>query len=113
MVEQAGMSYVQIPMTTHQPPTSKQLAQFLALVGDSAGQPVYVHCVGGKHRTGVMTAVYRMTLDGWTADQAFAEMKQFEFEKGIVSHSALKHFVYDYYSSLRHGTPRLAVDQVH
>ncbi len=50
MAEAAGIAYVQIPMTVHTPPTSPQLAQFLALVSDPASQPVYVHCVGGRHR---------------------------------------------------------------
>jgi protein-tyrosine phosphatase len=51
MTEQSGMRYVQIPMTTHQEPTNAQIAQFLSIVNDPASQPVYVHCVGGKHRT--------------------------------------------------------------
>lgn len=95
MVEQAGMNYVQIPMTTHVPPTPEQIKQFLELVTDSASQPVYVHCVGGKHRTGVMTAVYRMTLNGWSADQAFKEMKQYKFGWEML-HPEFKKFVYSY-----------------
>jgi protein tyrosine/serine phosphatase len=95
MVEQAGMNYVQIPMTTHVPPTQEQIKQFLSLVTDSASQPVYVHCVGGKHRTGVMTAVYRMTLNGWSADQAFKEMKQYKFGWEMM-HPEFKKFVYTY-----------------
>jgi uncharacterized protein (TIGR01244 family) len=79
LVEQAGMAYLRIPMTTHVPPTPDQIAQFLGAVTAVAGQPVYVHCVGGRHRTGVMTAVYRMTFDGWTAAQAFAEMKRYRY----------------------------------
>ena len=79
LVERAGMTYLQIPMTTSKAPTAKELAQFLAVVNESASQPVYVHCVGGKHRTGVMTAVYRMTSEGWTADRAFQEMKRYKF----------------------------------
>ena len=71
MAERAGMRYVQIPMTTHEPPTSAQLAQFLKIVNDPGSQPVYVHCIGGRHRTGVMTAAYRMTEHGWNADQAY------------------------------------------
>jgi protein tyrosine phosphatase (PTP) superfamily phosphohydrolase (DUF442 family) len=95
MVEQAGMNYVQIPMTTHVPPTQEQIKQFLSLATDSASQPVYVHCVGGRHRTGVMTAVYRMTLDGWSADQAFKEMKQYKFGWEML-HPEFKKFVYTY-----------------
>src|SRR3989338_7476027 len=48
LVEQAGMAYVHIPMTTHVSPTPAQIAQFLAVVGGEADQPVYVHCVGGR-----------------------------------------------------------------
>jgi uncharacterized protein (TIGR01244 family) len=95
MAAQAGMKYVQIPMTTHQPPTSAQVAQFLQIVNDPASQPVYVHCVGGRHRTGVMTAVYRMTNEGWTGDQAFKEMKQYKYGADFL-HSEFKAFVHDY-----------------
>ena len=95
MVERANMTYVEIPMTTHEPPTAVQLAQFLGIVNDPANQPVYVHCVGGRHRTGVMTAVYRMTADSWTPDQAFKEMKQYEFGADFL-HPEFKQFVYGY-----------------
>src|SRR5262245_19359224 len=75
----AGLAYVQIPMTTHEVPTQAKLDQFLEIVTNPERQPVYVHCVGGRHRTGVMTAVYRMERDGWTAEQAFQEMKAYKF----------------------------------
>jgi tyrosine-protein phosphatase SIW14 len=95
MAESAGITYVQIPMTTHTAPTAAQLAQFLSLVNDPASQPVYVHCVGGRHRTGVMTASYRMSHEGWTADQAFKEMKQYNFGADFL-HPEFKSFVYSY-----------------
>jgi tyrosine-protein phosphatase SIW14 len=98
--ESAGMSYVQIPMTTHTVPTSAQLAQFLGIVNDPASQPVYVHCVGGRHRTGVMTAAYRMTHEGWSGDQAFKEMKQYNFGSDFL-HPEFKQFVYGYHPDVR------------
>ena len=94
-VEQAGMSFQRIPMTTHEPPTAATLATFLTLVNDPANQPVYVHCAGGRHRTGVMTAAYRITTEGWTADKAFKEMKQFKFGADFL-HPEFKQFVYAY-----------------
>jgi protein tyrosine/serine phosphatase len=100
MVEHAGMKYIQIAMTTHQVPTTEQLAQFLKLVNDSASQPVYVHCVGGRHRTGVMTAAYRITHDGWTAERAFKEMKNYKFGADFL-HAEFKQFVYGYPAALR------------
>ena len=95
MVAKAGMAYVALPMTTRVAPTPEQLAQFLEIVNDPANQPVYVHCVGGKHRTGVMTAVYRMTQHSWTADQAFNEMKKFKFGSSML-HPEFRRFVYGY-----------------
>ena len=38
---------------------------------------VFVHCQHGKERTGTMVAVYRMTLERWTPEQALAEMESF------------------------------------
>jgi protein tyrosine/serine phosphatase len=95
LTEHAGMRYLQIPMTTHQAPTPAQLTEFLKVVNDPSNQPVYVHCVGGRHRTGVMTAAYRMTQDGWGADQAFKEMKQYKFGADFL-HPEFKEFVYGY-----------------
>jgi protein tyrosine/serine phosphatase len=96
MTEQAGMKYVRIPMTTHEPPTAGQLAEFLSIVNEPANEPVYVHCVGGRHRTGVMTAAFRMTGQGWTADQAFREMKTYNFGADFL-HSEFKAFVYAFH----------------
>jgi protein tyrosine/serine phosphatase len=98
--EKAGMTYFQIPMTTRVVPTAAQLTEFLKIVNDPANQPVYVHCVGGRHRTGVMTAAYRITHDGWTADQAFKEMKQYKFGADFL-HPEFKQFVYAYPQTIR------------
>jgi tyrosine-protein phosphatase SIW14 len=97
-VESAGMKFYRIELSDRAWPDKDNVGQFLQIVDDSSNLPVYVHCHGGKHRTGAMTAVYRISHDGWTADQAFDEMKQYEFEQG-VGHGVLKHFVYDYYAN--------------
>jgi uncharacterized protein (TIGR01244 family) len=95
MALRTGMKYVHIPMTTHEPPTPEKLAQFLQIVDDPANQPVFVHCVGGRHRTGVMTAAYRMARHGWTADQAFKEMKSYKFGADFL-HPEFKKFVFGF-----------------
>jgi tyrosine-protein phosphatase SIW14 len=99
LVQQAGMKFYRIPLTTSERPSDAAVVEFLKLVNDPANQPVYVHCQGGRHRTGVMTAVYRMTQDGWNADQAYQEMKRYRFE-GFPGHPILKRFVYDYFSHM-------------
>jgi protein tyrosine/serine phosphatase len=99
LVKRAGMKSFRIPMSTRSTPRPQDVEAFLRLVNDPANRPVFVHCVGGRHRTGVMTAVYRMTGEGWTADRAYAEMKTFRFE-GFLGHPALKRFVFDYETRL-------------
>ena len=103
MVEKAGMKYCEIPMDSHTPPADSQVAEFLRLVNDPVNRPVYVHCVAGKHRTGVMTAIYRMSKHRWTADQAYKEMQKYQFGPALF-HLKLKRFVYDYYRRLIHAS---------
>jgi protein tyrosine/serine phosphatase len=97
-VRALGMQYFNIPMKASKAATSEQTDHFFKLVNDSANWPVYVHCKGGRHRTGALTAVYRIVHDGWTADQAYDEMKKYDFNSGVFGGpSAQKNFVYSFY----------------
>jgi len=91
----AGMKFVRFPMTTHQVPSPALIAQFMALVTNPDNQPVYVHCIGGRHRTGVMTAIYRMSVDGWSTVQALQEMKRYKFGAEFL-HPEFKAFIDTY-----------------
>ena len=104
LAREAGLSYFQIPMSTRKAPTAAQITEFLKIVNDPANQPVYVHCVGGRHRTGVMTALYRLTHDAWTAGRAFDEMKHYKFGADFL-HPEFKSFVYDYATQLSLAAP--------
>ena len=99
MVEGAGMKFYRIGLSDSSWPSRDKPEQFLKIVNDPANQPVFVHCHGGRHRAGIMTAIYRMTHDGWTAERAYAEMKQYGFESGF-GHGGLKDYVYDYYAGM-------------
>ncbi|HMD35800.1 MAG TPA: dual specificity protein phosphatase family protein [Vicinamibacterales bacterium] len=95
IVQDLGMKFFRIPMSTHETPSSSKVARFLELVDNPANQPVYVHCQGGRHRTGVMTAVYRIADEGWTANRAAAEMKQYKFGPDLL-HMEFARFVQMY-----------------
>ena len=95
VVEAAGMKFYRIGLSDSSWPSTEKAEQFLELVNNPANQPVFIHCHGGRHRAGAMTAIYRITHDKWTAEQAFAEMKRYEFERGF-GHATLKDYVYDY-----------------
>lgn len=93
----AGLQYINIPLTTKRVATEEQTAYFLSLVNDPANWPVYVHCKGGRHRTGEMTAIYRITQDRWTAEQAYTEMKKYDFEDSFFYPRILKKYVFSFY----------------
>ncbi|HXQ70633.1 MAG TPA: hypothetical protein VN844_09110 [Pyrinomonadaceae bacterium] len=94
-----GLNYFNLPLLPGRRATKEQTEYFLRLVNDPANAPVYVHCKGGRHRTGAMTAVYRITHDGWTAEQAFEEMLKYDFNEGFFGGgpSAQKKFVFEFY----------------
>jgi protein tyrosine/serine phosphatase len=72
-VQGTGMTYVHIPATAWQP-DEKTVVRFLQIVTDAGQSPVFVHCQRGADRTGMMCAIYRVAVQGWSKDQAIDEM---------------------------------------
>lgn len=77
------LQYVHIPMAAwdveHQ-----EVVQFLKVVTDSKRHPVFVHCLHGADRTGMMVALYRVVVDGWSKAEAIREMKQGGFGHHMI-----------------------------
>jgi protein tyrosine phosphatase (PTP) superfamily phosphohydrolase (DUF442 family) len=97
LVESLGMKYINIPMASKKYPTSEVTDMFLRTVNDPATGKFFVHCAGGRHRTGAMGAVYRYQFYHWNFDQVYKEMKQYDFYTSW-GHQAFKDFVEDYYA---------------
>ena len=95
MVESLGMTYIHIPMIAKKYPTTEATELFLKTVNDPSTGKFYVHCAGGRHRTGAMGAVYRFQLYKWDFEQVYKEMKQYDFYTRW-GHGAFKDFVQDY-----------------
>jgi protein tyrosine phosphatase (PTP) superfamily phosphohydrolase (DUF442 family) len=67
------------------------IVAFLKVAQDPARQPVFVHCSQGRDRTGYCIAAWRMVVEGWSADEAIAEMEAFHFNAvWIGNRSALR-----------------------
>jgi protein tyrosine/serine phosphatase len=94
-VEALGMKYVNIPMSDKDYPEMAKIEQFLKLVDDPTTGKFYVHCAGGRHRTGVIGAVYRFNHYNWNYDQVYAEMKKYDYYSRW-GHGDMKKFVKDY-----------------
>jgi protein tyrosine/serine phosphatase len=106
-VESLGMKYVNIAIEDKHAPQEAQIAEFLKLANDPATGKFFVHCAGGRHRTGIMGAVYRFNFYGWNFDQVYAEMKQFDFYTSW-GHGDQKKYVEDYWQRVQSGQVHVA-----
>jgi protein tyrosine/serine phosphatase len=55
-------------------PEEEEAVRFLRIVADPEHLPALVHCQHGADRTGSMSAVYRIAMQGWTKEDATREM---------------------------------------
>jgi len=99
-VEAAGMRYVNIPIVDKGYPTEDNIAAFLKTVDDKDTGVFYVHCAGGRHRTGDMGALYRFTRSGWDFDKVYKEMENYDFYTSN-GHGRQKDFVVDYAAKIK------------
>ena len=109
-VEAQGMKYVNIAIPDKQDPTDAQIEQFLKLVSDPETGKFYVHCAGGRHRTGVMGAVYRFNNYHWNYDQVYQEMLDFDFYTSN-GHGGQKKFVESYAQRMVNNAAAAATSQ--
>lgn len=105
--EAAQMQYVNIPMSDKNKPTEEQITAFFAVADDESQRPVYVHCVGGRHRTGLIGAMYRYNKYGWDFDQVYREMKNYDYYSRW-GHGAIKDYVREYYDKVKLAKAALA-----
>ena len=68
------LGYEDIHMKSWHPEREDAVA-FLRIVTDPKRAPVLLHCQHGADRTGAMTAIYRIAVQGWSKDDAIREMK--------------------------------------
>lgn len=93
--EAAGLRYVHLPIVDKKPPTEQTLAEFEKIIDDPTTGEFYVHCAGGRHRTGNIGAYYRFTHYGWDYDKVYQEMKNYDFYSSW-GHGKQKDWVKDY-----------------
>lgn len=70
-----GMKFINVRMRGIVAPTHKQISEALSVVEDKRMWPVFVHCEGGRDRTGVVIACYRIAHDHWPNHKALEEAR--------------------------------------
>ena len=106
--ESLGMKYINIPMDDATYPPQAAIDQFLKEINDPANGVMYVHCKGGRHRTGVTGAIYRFTKYGWDYNKTMKEMENYNFDTSY-GREAMKEFVVDYAAKMKNQTTTAAV----
>lgn len=99
-VKSAGMKFFNVPLNIWYRPKDSQIKKIVDVIDGKENQPVYVHCNLGADRTGMVTAIYRISHNGWTAKQANAEAK----ESGLGKWQFwMRDYINDYYRDFVKG----------
>ena len=78
-----------------QPPA---VTEFVELLDDESAYPMLIHCKAGLHRTGRLTAIYRMEKEGWDTGEALRELRAngYGFAAASESDEFIVQFVQNY-----------------
>lgn len=88
----AGLNWVHIPMSDKHAPTKGQIEDVikqLRFIRTNINQVGFVHCKGGRHRTSLVVAIYRVLFSGWSKEQAWDEARKYGWY-GALGHEPLK-----------------------
>ena len=99
-----GIKYHKFPMDGSLTPDDKSVNEILSII-QNAKEPVYVHCSAGKHRAGTIAALYRIRVQGWSKERAWAEQQSYGFGPA-EEHPAL--YAYVYGDALNKGSVSIA-----
>ncbi len=79
-----GYKFIQIPMDANQTPTDETIEKILTELQRTENHPVYLHCTLGRDRTGLVFALYRVRVQGWTPEAAYKEWVSMGFSNKFL-----------------------------
>jgi tyrosine-protein phosphatase SIW14 len=85
-VQELGMNFEHIALNYWTLPNQKAVDEFLVLLDDESKRPIFVHCLHGEDRTGIMIAMFRILRCGWTVRQSYQEMVDCGFHRLATRH---------------------------
>jgi atypical dual specificity phosphatase len=76
-MEGSGVSSIHVRMSDHAAPSQESLSKAVKQIRLEVerGNPVVVHCLAGKGRTGSVLAAYMIEYHGKNADEALSELR--------------------------------------
>ncbi|MFO0805295.1 MAG: tyrosine-protein phosphatase [Gemmataceae bacterium] len=112
LCEQLNVRYVLmtpdiLPVPNDLTQTPPAVEEFLRLLDDETAYPILIHCKAGLHRTGRLTAIYRMEKEGWDTGEALRELRANGY--GFNAASENDEFVIQFVQNFRpRNAPRTA-----
>jgi protein tyrosine/serine phosphatase len=76
MARRLGIERVSLPLDDFGVVTDEQIRVGLEILTDETKQPILFGCRGARHRAGVLCAMYRMRVQGWSGEKALEEAKR-------------------------------------
>lgn len=75
----AGMTVLWLPMNWVDQTIGKPNPTYVWWAAENIKTGTYVHCSRGQYRTGLVIGYYRVMVEHWSKQQAWAEMRQHGF----------------------------------
>jgi len=86
-IGKAGLQEIHLPMRTRWFDDEDALDALRSVREMQEKGPVLVHCKHGQNRTGLVAALYRIVHQGWSKEEALAEMRSFGGSKERMEHA--------------------------
>ena len=80
------IKYYHIPLDGREIPDTADLNKILSIIENQQNQPVMYHCLGGKDRTGIVTAIYRLKNSNVSFEEAHKEMLMYGYNEKEFPH---------------------------
>ena len=78
-----GINVISKPMSGFFKPSDLEVNDILDIMENPANYPIYVHCLHGQDRTGLIVGLYRVFHEGWEPRAAYHEMLAIGFHKTL------------------------------
>ncbi|MBU4444815.1 tyrosine-protein phosphatase [bacterium] len=86
IADSLGLKYYNIQIDARYEQNTDTVRYILSIMHDSAHQPVLIHCLGGKDRTGMLSAIYKMRYCGTSFEDAYREMLMYGYHENDYPH---------------------------
>jgi len=81
-----GIQYFHLPMDGREVPDTADLNDILRIIENQQNQPIMYHCLGGKDRTGIVTAIYRLKNSDIDFEEVHKEMLMYGYNEEEFPH---------------------------